>query len=411
MTRLLRCTAVAGTLLLGACAAQRPTMNIESPYRDLNTVERGQIVHLATGQLLTEEELYAHLAHYRVVYVGESHDSVDDHAVQLSVLTAMNQRFPGRVALGMEMLRRPSQGDVDRYLAGELTEKEFLRVWQKNWGPRSFPYYRGILSYCREQGIPVLALNAGRDLEEAVRAGPTAELAPEFAARLPEMDLDDPYYRATMEGFFGGHEGGSNRVEIFNRIQVLRDETMADTAAKFLRSPEGADKRLVVFAGGNHVRYGYGIPRRLFRRVPAPYVVVDPLTEDFPEDKKDKLMNVELPALPMRPADIYWAVGYKDLEGQQVMLGVQIEDAEEGGVRVKGVMPGSPAAGAGLQEGDVIVGVDGEEVREMFDLTYQVSLHKPNDVGPVEVQRGGERFTVDVTYDVPRHGTDPKPKK
>ena len=332
MMRLHLCAALAGALLLGACAAQKPTMNIESPYRDLNTVERGQIVHLATGRLLTEDELYPHLAHYRVVYVGESHDSIDDHAVQLSVLTAMNQRFPGRAALGMEMLRRPSQPDVDAFLAGELTEKEFLRVWQKNWGPRSFPYYRDILLYWKEQGISVLALNSGRDLDGALRTGTIEELEPGFVERLPEMDLDDPYYRATIEGFFGGHEGGSNHMEIFNRIQVLRDETMADTAAKFLRSPEGADKRLVIFAGGNHVRYGYGIPRRLFRRVPTPYVVVDPLTVDFPEEKLDKLMDVDLPTLPMRTADINWAVGYEDLDDQQVMLGVQIEDAEEGGV-------------------------------------------------------------------------------
>ncbi|MDF1555398.1 MAG: ChaN family lipoprotein, partial [Deferrisomatales bacterium] len=258
--RLHSCVALAGALLLGACAAQKPTMNIESPYRDLNTLARGQIVHLATGRLLTEDELYAHLAHYRVVYVGESHDSVDDHAVQLSVLTAINQRFPGRVALGMEMLRRPSQGDVDAFLAGKLTEKEFLRVWQQNWGPRSYPYYRAILLYCKEQGIPVLALNSGKDLDAALRTGSLGELEPEFAERLPEMDLDDPYYKATMAGFFDGHEGGSKHMELFNRIQVLRDETMADTAARFLRSPEGADKRLVIFAGGNHVRYGYGIP-------------------------------------------------------------------------------------------------------------------------------------------------------
>jgi membrane-associated protease RseP (regulator of RpoE activity) len=210
-----------------------------------------------------------------------------------------------------------------------------------------------------------------------------------------------------LEGFFGGHEGGSEHMEVFNRIQVLRDETMAETAARFLRSPEGADKRLVVFAGGNHVRYGFGIPRRLFRRVAVPYVVVDPLTTDFPEDKKDKLMDVELPPLPLRPADFYWAVGYEDLEDQQVMLGVQIEDAEAGGVRVKGVLPDSPAAAAGLTTDDIIVSLDGEPVQKMFDLTYQVGLHKPGDVGPVEVLRAGESLTLEITYDVVKHGMKP----
>ncbi len=381
---------------------------MESPYRDLSTLEKGQIVHLATGRELTREELLDYLAAYPVVYVGETHDNVEDHRVELAILRGLHERFPGRVVLGLEMLRRPFQPGVDAFLRGEVDEKTFVRdTWARSWGPTSWPYYRDILLYCRENGIPVLALNAGDDLKRAVRDRGLEALPPELADRLPDMDVDDPYQRAFLEGIFGGHAKGAGRLDAFLRVQVLWEETMADTAARFLRSAEGRGKRLLVFAGGNHVRYGFGVPRRLFRRVPLPYVIVSPYTVEIPEDRLDRLMDVEIPELPMRPADIYWAVGYEDLEDDRVMLGVGIERAETGGARVTGVIPDSPAARAGLREGDVIVAVDGRPVVELFDLTFQVGQHKPGDAGTVEVLREGKRLVLDVVYDVVRHGEKP----
>jgi len=107
---------------------------------------------------------------------------------------------------------------------------------------------------------------------------------------------------------------GSHHGEAFYRVQVLWDEAMAETAAEYLKSPEGQGRRLLILAGGNHVRYGIGIPRRLFRRVPLPYAIVLPFPVEIPDDKRDRLMDVEMPDLPMRPADFYWAVGYESLD-------------------------------------------------------------------------------------------------
>jgi S1-C subfamily serine protease len=43
-------------------------------------------------------------------------------------------------------------------------------------------------------------------------------------------------------------------------------------------------------------------------------------------------------------------------------------------------------------------------VREILDLTSKVGDYEPGDTGPVEVLRGGERLSLEVTYDVVRHG-------
>ncbi|MBI5015738.1 MAG: ChaN family lipoprotein [Deltaproteobacteria bacterium] len=389
--------------LLG-CAVDQGSLRIESPYREPTTLAKGDILHLKTGRLLSQTELLDYLAQFPVVYVGESHDSLDDHGVELAVLEGLAQRFPGKLALGLEMLRRPSQVKVDDYIQGRSDEKEFLRVWQENWG-NTFPYYRDILRFARDNKLPLLALNAGNDLKSAVREKGLEGLPPEMAEQLPAMDFDDPYHRAFIEGMMGGHAKGSKDPSVFYRIQVLWDETMAQTAADFLQSPEGQGRRLVVFAGGNHVRYGFGIPRRVFRRAPVPYVIVEPYVNTaLVAVPAEKTMDVEIPALPMPSADVYWSVDYRDLEDQRVMLGVQIEEADKKGVRVVGVLPGSPGEKAGLRSGDVIVSVDRTGIKEVFDLTYQVSLHKPGDVGPLEVLRGGEPVPLQVTYDVVKHG-------
>lgn len=390
---------VALLLLSTGCAVSRPTLRIDSPYQDLSSLANGEILHAATGRSLTEPELFEYLSSFPVVYVGETHDNADDHMVQLKVLKSLSERFPGRVALGLEMLQSPSQAKVDAFLRGEMTEKDFMKVWAANWGASYFDY-REILYFCRETSIPIVALNAPKDLEQEVRAkgfgGPNRD-------RLPEIRMDDPYYREFVAGMSAGHPMGSNDPETFYRIQVLRDESMAQAAAEYLQSAAGKGRRIAVFAGGGHVYHGFGVPRRLYRRVPLPYVVVEPFANRGEvEIPKEKLMDVTLPVFPMRAADVYWSVGYQ--ETKRVMLGITIEEAEGKGVRVAGLIPGSPAEKAGVRKGDLVVSIDGKPVRDSADLTLEVVNHKPGDVGPLEVEREGQRVALTVTYAFPEHG-------
>jgi serine protease Do len=92
-------------------------------------------------------------------------------------------------------------------------------------------------------------------------------------------------------------------------------------------------------------------------------------------------------------------------------LGVQIKDVTDadlakklgvptqGGVQVTQVFDGSPAAKAGLKDGDVIVGLAGKPVKESRELQTVVaglSLHKPVDL---TVIRDGKEQTLQVTVE------------
>ena len=65
--------------------------------------------------------------------------------------------------------------------------------------------------------------------------------------------------------------------------------------------------------------------------------------------------------------------------------------AEIEGLRLSGVMAGGPAARAGLQAGDVIVGMAGVAVGNIYDYMGALDLLKADEPAAVVFMRDGER--------------------
>ena len=67
------------------------------------------------------------------------------------------------------------------------------------------------------------------------------------------------------------------------------------------------------------------------------------------------------------------------------------------GVEILGVTPGSPAALAGLQAGDVIVAFDGRSVSTTNDLGWAIAGHPPRAAATIRFTRYGtvREATVD----------------
>ncbi|WP_416191026.1 DegQ family serine endoprotease [Neisseria sp. CCUG12390] len=67
------------------------------------------------------------------------------------------------------------------------------------------------------------------------------------------------------------------------------------------------------------------------------------------------------------------------------------------GALIAKVMPNSPAQQAGLQVGDIVRSVNGEEVRASSDLPVMVGAMPPGKEVKLEVWRRGEKISVNVT--------------
>jgi S1-C subfamily serine protease len=72
------------------------------------------------------------------------------------------------------------------------------------------------------------------------------------------------------------------------------------------------------------------------------------------------------------------------------------------GVRFSDVRPGSPAAKAGLQAGDVLVGFGDKPVNNLYDFTYALRNSKVGDVVTVKYLREGKEMTAQVTLEARR---------
>lgn len=397
-------------LALTACAmSPAPLGNPENPYPLVQPPQIGEIIHLPTGVKVNEAEMLAAVTTAQLVYVGETHDNPASHRLELLVLQAMNERWPGQVSLGMEMFTPKQQPALDRWVAGQLSEKAFLKEadWAGTWS-MDFAFYRDLLIYARDQRIPVVGLNAEKDLVKIVGRKSLDELSGEDRARLPEMDMNDPYHTALVKAIYGGHAAGDNRLAGFQRVQTLWDEAMAEAIANHLLTCLDGSRRMVVVAGGNHVRHGFGIPRRVFRRVPTSYTLVGSQEIVIAEDKRDRLMDVEIPRFPMPPYDYLMYTAYEDLPGERVKLGVRMED-ETGKVVVKEVVSGSTADNAGVRAGDVLLALDGEAIAENFDLVYAVGQKLKGDRGVLEVDRDGEKLKLDLDFQPLPKGAMHKP--
>ena len=112
-------------------------------------------------------------------------------------------------------------------------------------------------------------------------------------------------------------------------------------------------------------------------------------------------------AIPASTAD--YVVGALEHGGvvSRGLLGVGIQSVSQdiadslglksaGGAIVDQVTPGTPAASAGLQIGDVITALNGDAVKDSADLTRRVGSFKPGDKVQLSYQRGGVDKTIDI---------------
>ncbi len=391
---------LAGALFLPGCARHGlvfPTGG-EGPYPLQGKPKAEEIHHLPTGLAVSRDGAMEMISGATLVCVGETHDNIHAHRVELDVIRELFRRFPGRIAIGMEMFRTPQQEALDRWTRGELSEKEFLKTakWYDNWGS-DFGYYRDILQFARENRIDVVALNPSKELQEEVHRNGLDNVPDDLRAKLPSISEPDPYQHEVMKAIYGGHMPSGGMFEAFFRVQMLWEETMAERIVTYLLSPRGKGKKMVTITGGWHVKYGFGMPKKVIRRMPMPYVIVLPEEIEIPEEKKDQIMDVDVPEVPLLPADFAWFIPYEGLEGKRVQMGVHLSETE-GKVSVHSVVEGSPAGKAGIRPGDLFVSFDGEPVTDMTDIFYAMEKKKEGDSAALVLARDGVEVRAQITF-------------
>lgn len=310
----------------------------------------------------TLSEVLTQLDDARVILVGEKHNRYDHHLVQLEILKHLHQQNPDLV-VGVEWFQQPFQQHLDDFIAGDISEREMLNLTEyfDRWS-YNYRLYQPILHYTREHKIPIIALNASRELIGALNESGFDDLPAELKAQLPDSyDWTDKDYKKRLREVFDQHPEYGGQFEDFLRSQLTWDESMADRAARYLQ--QNPESRMLVLAGSGHIMFGSGIPNRIKRRIDVESFSIL-VSEDF---------------LPVS-SDI---ADYLVLSSQQLLepgglIGAFLK-AEGRLLMITGFTSNSAVKDAGIGEGAVIIGVDDVSVESLADFKLAVLDKKPGD--------------------------------
>jgi uncharacterized iron-regulated protein len=381
--------------LAPAGAEEYAVPNLGSPYKSLSELKEGEILHLPTGLTVSVEQMIDTVSGSRVIYVGETHDNLEAHRIQLEIIRRLQEKYPGQITVGMEMFRRSAQDDLDRWHLGNLTDKQFRKLFKKNWG-RGYGMYQPIFEYLQANSIPLIGLKSSHAMEQKFRdGGPDQE-------DLPEIDATDEYHRAYSMSLFGGNDTHTGVVSKPYQMLLLWEESMAETVANFLKSDANQNRKLVVLAGGFHVQYGYGIPKRAFRRVPHAYSIILPTVTEIPKELKNREMKMESVSIPLFSSDFAWKVSYIVPPPNRIKLGVFLEELENG-LKVLKVETGSNAERMTLQKDDVLLALDGNALSDVEGLAAQLQKHNFGDTVRLTIKRdNSEQDVSGVLQEAPK---------
>lgn len=231
-----------------------------------------QIHRVSDGKVLSLAEVTTDLLESRLVFVGEIHTTQSHHHMQLQTIHALKEAG-APVAIGLEMFRRDSQADLDRWVKGELNEKEFEKIYSGNWN-YPWPLYRDIFLFARDYKIPMIGLNVPSKITKQVARKGFSSLTPEQRGDLPMVTCRvDPEYMAFVRRSLGMHGHGGMEFTKFCEAQLVWDTAMAWSLLRYLeKNPEDT---VVVVAGSGH-SWKLGIPAQIQSRSTLPFRVILP---------------------------------------------------------------------------------------------------------------------------------------
>jgi uncharacterized iron-regulated protein len=249
--------------MLAGCSALGPGASLTGS---------GRIVRTSDGRTVSVAEAAQTLADADVVFLGEEHDSDEAHRLQLALTEELLERR-GEVAIAMEMFERDAQRRLDLYLAGAVDE-EFFLAGSRPW-PNYATHYRGAIELAKAHGLDVIAANVYRPIAARVaKQGLVAGKGDPWAAVAVDAEPEGEYFERFVRVMGQDPSHASERMHQVYAAQAVKDDTMAESIARYIDS-RGADAPQVVhWCGKFHSDYGLGTVERLLARKPGLKVAV-----------------------------------------------------------------------------------------------------------------------------------------
>ncbi len=369
-------------------------------------VSPGKIYSTKKGVSIPFAQMIQEMAKSRLVYVGETHNSLPMHQIQARIIQALYEQDKN-LSVGLEMYPVTDQEVLNKWSLGILCEDEFIREgqWYVNWNFH-FGFYEDIFRFTKEKNIPLYALNVPREVISKVRMKGWDSLSAEEKEMAPEPDLAQQDHRALIRTIFeSSHlppqmkgKGLEMAFEGLYRAQATWDETMAFHALQALEKEEG---KVVVLAGSGHLLYNLGINFRAYEKNRLPFKTV--VCVVVPKNGKSIEVSRSLAdyvwGLPEEERPAFPSVGlsFKKFDGLKNLV---IEREPIDGV----------AKAAGFEKGDVVLSVEGREFTEINELRIFLARYSWGDHVEFRLLREGQEEKIVLPFEMTEAENEKQPE-
>lgn len=190
------------------------------------------------GKEITYQSLIKALSEPDVVFIGEMHNCVVTHWLELKILQSLHAIHGEKLEVGMEMFEADTQLIIDEYLnntiSGDRFEEE-ARIW-----PNYSTDYAPIVYYVKDNRLPLIATNVPRRYANVVKNRGMAyldSLSSDAKHYLPPLPIRYVANANAASGFalmgLMGKSKGADP-ERMAQAQAIKDATMGWFIAKNL---------------------------------------------------------------------------------------------------------------------------------------------------------------------------------
>ncbi|MFN0257875.1 ChaN family lipoprotein [Pedobacter ureilyticus] len=224
-----------------------------------------KIYDVKKQKIISLDDIVADMANANVLFFGEEHNDSIGHYLEVTLFKKLAAAYGNKIGLTLEMFHTDVQPVINEYLAGMITEKNFIKE-ARAWN--NYKDYRPMVEFAKTKGIEVIGGNAAARYSNAVTKNGLevlAKLPANSKQFLPPNAIDTltgRYYEKFI-GLLGGHGMGAMKVY---QTQNFWDATMAWSIAKFAKANK--DKKILQVNGRFHSDEKLGTYAQLKRYAP-----------------------------------------------------------------------------------------------------------------------------------------------